>query len=96
MVFTRRPRIYPGRIDTRMSQYIREVHDIFMLFIIRSGKQMAEIVRKYLFRIYPGAVAQMLHLFPDIAPIERFSRGAYKYRTTFDPTLSAETAQSLP
>ena len=44
-----------GGIHTGMSQDICEVKDILMLLIISARKQVAEIVRKHLARIYPAS-----------------------------------------
>ena len=58
-----------GSIHTGMSQDICEVKDILMLLIISARKQVAEIVRKHLARIYSGFFAELLLHAPDIAAV---------------------------
>ena len=58
-----------GGIHTGVSQDIRQVKYILMLLIISARKQVAEIVRKHLARIYSGFFAELLHHAPDIAAV---------------------------
>ena len=65
--------IDPGGVDTGMAQDVRQSDDILFQTVISPGKQMPQIMRKYLFSAHLGGVAEFFHFCPDVAPVQRLA-----------------------
>lgn len=63
-----------GSINTAVSQNIRQTDDIFFCIVEGSGKQMAQVMRKYLVFRNTRFPSQPLHCVPSIGSIHRPSR----------------------
>lgn len=66
--------IYACRIDVGVAQNISQAGQILFKGVVGPGEQMAQVVRKYLFRFYICTFTQGFHITPNIRTIERFSR----------------------
>ena len=58
--------IDPGGVDGGVAQHVRQLYDVAAGPIERRGKQMAEIMGKYLGVLYPGGSTQLFQLCPDL------------------------------
>ena len=86
--------IDPRRIDAGMTEQIRQAlryHGSDDKK--RGGKQMAQIMRKYLFSVHLRRTAKMLHLCPDIGTVHRISVFGHENRSVCNPFFSAVSAQ---
>lgn len=88
-------RIDPGCIHITVSQNICQSHDVLILFIIRLGKKMAEIVGIHLFCLDFCLLRSPLHHFPDVASVQRLSVFCHKDTPIGNPLLSAVAAKHL-
>ena len=61
-----RKQVDSGGIDAAVPQNVSQPHDIPTGLIKGFGKQMAEIMGKYLGVLYPGGSAQLFQLCPDL------------------------------
>ena len=55
-----------GSLDGAVSQHISQAHDVFTRLIKCGGKQVPQVVRKYLAGGNPCPPAQLLQLGPDL------------------------------
>lgn len=76
--------IDPGGIDTAVAQNIRQFSNILFNTVESPGKELSQIVRKYLTLFNPGILTKLLHLPPDAAAVKRLAVFADKNRTGFD------------
>ena len=61
------------RIDTAVSQDIREPRDVFLYAVKGSREQVPQIVREHLFGVDVRILAQLLHIPPYIGTTDRLS-----------------------
>lgn len=73
MLHAHRHDVDAGRIDAAVAQNVRQLRDILLHSVERTGKQLAQVVRKDLAGLHPRLFAERLHLRPDIASIEQLS-----------------------
>ena len=74
----------PGGVYAGVTQDIRQTDDVLLHTIICAGKQMAQVVGKYLRLRYPCLAAQTLHLVPDVAAVQGTARAGDKHRAPGD------------
>jgi len=74
-------RINTCGVNAGMAQNICQSAQIFFYCIERPGKQMAEIMRKYFFRINIGTCAEIFHFSPYIASIQGLACPCYEHWT---------------
>ncbi len=68
-----------GGVDGRMTQNVRQLHDIAADFIKCRGKQVAEVMREDLRAFDPGFFAQRFHLPPDLFAGDGLTASGEKY-----------------
>lgn len=56
-----------------MAENVGEFCKIAIGMVINSGKELAQVMRENLFGGDAGLAAQLLHLGPDVAAVQRFS-----------------------
>ena len=78
MFRARRHNIDPCGVDAAVSKHICQLGDIFLYGVKAPGKEMAEIVRKYLLPLYIRIPAQRFHHLPDIRPIQRLAASCHE------------------
>ena len=64
-------RINPGSGYIGMAQNICQTGQVTLQGIVGAGKEVAQIVGEYLGWLHPGALAQGLHIPPDVGSIQR-------------------------
>lgn len=75
-------RVNASRIDIGVTQDICQSAQIMLQRIVRPGKQVTQIVGKYLFGIHIGTLAKSLHIPPDIGSIQRLAGLGGKHRAS--------------
>ena len=76
------------RIDTAVSQDIREPRDVFLYAVKGSGEQVPQIVREHLAGVDAGFLAEALHLPPDIRSVHQLACLGNENRSLFNVPLS--------
>ena len=68
-----------GCVDTAVTENIGKLGNVLFNPVKCAGKQMPQVMRKDLFRVYPRLPAKAFHLPPDIGAVHRFSCAGDKY-----------------
>lgn len=84
-----------GRIDAAVAQDVRQLGDILLHPVERTGKQLAQVVRKDLAGLHARLFAERLHLCPDIASIVRLSTSGDENHAGADAAFGTIKAQTL-
>ena len=63
-----------GGVDTAVTENIGELGNILFNAVKSAGKQMPQIMREHLLRIYACLLAKPFHLPPDIGAAHRSAR----------------------
>ena len=71
------------RVDAAVTEYIGKAYDVFLQRVECPRKQMPEVVRKHLWTRHSRAVAQLLHIRPNIASVKRFAVSGYEHGAAF-------------
>ena len=70
--------INTGGVDVGVAQDICQLRNILFQAVKHPGKQVAQIMGKYLIRCHTCLLTQLLHLAPNIAAIQRLAGLGYK------------------
>ena len=84
-----------GGVDAAVAQDIRQLGDVLLNAVKSAGKQLAQIVWKYLAGFDVGGLAEGFHLRPDIASVERFPASRDEDRTGGDAAFLCIIQQQL-
>lgn len=68
-----------GCVDAAVAENVRQLCNVLFNPVKCAGKQMPQVMRKDLFRVYPRLLAKAFHLPPDIGAVHRFSCAGDKY-----------------
>ena len=69
-----------GGVDAGVAQNIRQPGQVLFQRVIGPRKQVAQIVGEHLARLHYGALAQPLHIPPDVGAVHRLSRPRHEHR----------------
>ena len=67
-----------GGFHAGMPQNIRQFYNVLVNSVVNRGKQVPQVVRKHLGRVYTRRLANTLHLRPDLTAAHRFSASGEK------------------
>ena len=95
MFCTGRHDINPSRVCAAVAQNIRQLGDVLLNAVKGAGKQLAQIVWKYLAGFDVGGLAEGFHLSPDIASVERLSASRDEDRAGGDAAFLCIIQQQL-
>ena len=70
--------VYAGGVDARMAEDVSQADNVLLYAVIRSCKQVAQVVREYFFLADVGAFAQRLHIRPYIRSVKRVAVPSHK------------------
>ena len=87
--------IDPRCVNAAVSENIGELGNVLFQRVKHACKEMPQVVRKHLLRIYACRAAQRFHLPPDIDPTDWPSRARDKDPSAFDPLLRRIAEQFL-
>lgn len=87
--------INAGRIDAAVTENVGELCNVLFDAVKHPGEQVAQIVRKHLFRVDLRLLAQGFHLPPDICPVDGLARAGHENHPAFDPLLRRIAEQFL-
>ena len=76
--------IDPGGINAAVSQDIRQLRNVLLDPVKSPGKELAEVMGKYLGWIDTRCLTQPLHLCPDIASVQRLAGSRHEDNATLD------------
>lgn len=65
--------IDPGRLQTAVAQYIRQLREILFQPVKGPGKQVPQIVGEHLAFLHPRFLTERFHLPPDVGTVQRLS-----------------------
>ena len=88
--------INPGSGHIGMAQDVRQTGQVTLQGIVGAGKEVAQVVWEYLGWLHPGALAQLFHVPPDIAPVQGLSILADKHRSGGDFLFLEIGAEQFP
>ncbi len=83
-------------VDAGMSQNVGKLCNILFNLVKHSCKQVPQVVRKHLFRVYVSVSAERFHLAPDVAAIDGVPCFGYKNHTALNSLLFRIAEQLLP
>lgn len=66
-----------------MAEDVGEIENILIFMVIRSRKEMTEVMRKNFYGVYTGDFSDFLHFRPNITAVERVSFLRQEDRTSF-------------
>ena len=70
-----------GGFNAGMAQDVRQLCNVLVDPVINRGKQMPEIMGKYLGGLHIGFLTEPLHLSPDLASYVRYSDMILRFRS---------------
>ena len=76
--------IDPGGLDAAVPEQVGKLDNIMADLIENSGKQVPQIVREHLARLYARIFAELLELCPDLAAVKLLSASGAKNRAGGD------------
>ena len=86
-------------VDAAVAEQIGKLGDVLLYLIKSPGKELPQIVRKHLVRIYVCLCAKPLHGCPDVAAVQRLAGSGSEDAPASDPgavrVLQQELLQSL-
>ena len=65
--------INAGGVDAGMAKQVGQLGNILFQGVKGTGKQVAQVVGKHLFGVYPGGLAQAFHLSPNSGAADRLA-----------------------
>ena len=73
-----------GGVDAGVAQNIRQPGQVLFQRVVRPGEQVAQVVGEHLARLHSGALAQPLHIPPDVGAVHGLSRPRHEHRSSGD------------
>lgn len=84
-----------GGVDAAVAEEVCQLGDILLNGVEGSGKELAEVMRKYLSRLHPGGLAQAFHLRPDVAAVQRTAASGAEDQAADDANSLCVAQQQL-
>ena len=68
-------------VDTAVTEYVCELGNVLFNTVEGSCEQVAQIMRKYLLRIYARFLTKAFHFTPNVSSAHRFAASGYENST---------------